>query len=206
MGPHAMTWPPHAIVLTTPSLVLRAMTEADAYALAAVVPEDLEHSPRLPGFSSGANVLQAYWSQLGQWRAEDWVLPFTVVHDDVPIGLQALEGKDFRVRRTVDSYSWLVSSARGRGLGKQMRAAVLSLAFDHLEAKYAITEAWEDNAASLGVSRALGYVDNGVDLHTREGGAGRMQRLILPRAAWTSPVPVTVSGLEGCLPFFLTGD
>ena len=197
-----MTWPPHALVLTTPSLVLRAMTEADAYALAAVVPEDLEHSPRLPGFSAGANVLQAYWGQLGQWRAEDWVLPFTVVRDDVPIGLQALEGKDFRVRRTVDSYSWLVSSARGQGLGKQMRAAVLSLAFDQLDASYAITEAWEDNAASLGVSRALGYVDNGVDLHVRDGAVGRMQRLILPRAAWTAPVPVTVTGWEGCAAHF----
>ena len=197
-----MTWPPHALVLTTPSLVLRAMTEADAAALAAAVPDDLERDPRLPHFSRGADVLQAYWLQLGQWRQEDWVLAFAVLHNDVPIGLQALEGKDFRVRRTVDSHSWLVTSARGQGLGKQMRAAVLSLAFDHLGAEYAVTEAWEDNVASLGVSRALGYVDNGFDLHAREGTHGRMQRLVLPRASWTSPVRVTVNGLEGTAPYF----
>ena len=202
MGSHAVTWPLHALVLTTPSLVLRGMTEADAYALASAVPDDLEHSPRLPAFSAGANVLQAYWSQLGQWRINDWVQPFTVLLDNVPVGLQALEGKDFRVRRTVDTHSWLVSSVRGRGLGKQMRAAVLSLAFDHLAAEYAITEAWEDNAASLAVSRALGYVDNGIDLHSRDESLGRMQRLILPRPSWTSPVPVTVAGVEDCLPLF----
>lgn len=197
-----MTWPPHALALTTPALTLRGMTEADAYALASAVPDDLEQDPRLPGFSAGANVLQAYWLQLGQWRVDDWVLPFTVVLDGLPIGLQALEGKDFPVRRTVDTHSWLVSSVRGRGLGKQMRAAVLSLAFEQLSAEYAITEAWEDNVASLGVSRSLGYVDNGVNLHARTGAVGRMQRLILPRPSWISPIPVTVTGIEECLPLF----
>ena len=197
-----MTWPPHALVLTTPALTLRGMTEAAAYALASAVPDDLEQDPRLPGISRGANVLQAYWSQLGQWRIDDWILPFTVVLDGLPIGLQALEGKDFPVRRTVDTHSWLVSSVRGRGLGKQMRAAVLSLAFEHLGAEYAITEAWEDNVASLGVSRSLGYIDNGLDLHARAGAVGRMQRMILPRASWISPIPVTVTGIEECLPLF----
>ena len=134
------------------------MTEADAYDLCAVVPEDLEHNPRLPMVSPGANVLQAYWTELGQWRTNDWILPFTVVLDDVPVGLQALEGKDFPVRRTVDTHSWLVPSRRGRGLGKQMRAAVLSLAFDHLGTQYAITEAWQDNAASSALARPLGYL------------------------------------------------
>ena len=49
------------------------------------------------------------------------------------------------------------SGARGTGLGKAMRRAVLSLAFDHLGARAAITSAWHDNHASLGVSRSLGY-------------------------------------------------
>ncbi len=42
-----------------------------------------------------------------------------------------------------------------------MRAAVLTLAFGPLAAEYAIGSAWSDNHASLAVSRALGYVDNG---------------------------------------------
>ncbi len=38
-----------------------------------------------------------------------------------------------------------------------MRAAVLHLAFAGLEAEYADSDAFTDNAASLGVSRKLGY-------------------------------------------------
>jgi RimJ/RimL family protein N-acetyltransferase len=192
-----MTWPPHALTLTTPALTLRGMTEADALALAEVVPQDLEHSPRLPSFSASINVLQAYWTQLGQWRVEDWVLPFTVLHEGRPIGLQALEGKDFPVRRTVDSHSWLVASARGRGLGRQMRTAVLALAFDHLGAQFAVSDAWPDNAASLGVSRSLGYRDNGVEVHP---GPRLMQRMLLARTDWSAAWPVEVTGLEACLP------
>jgi RimJ/RimL family protein N-acetyltransferase len=189
-----MGWPPHGLVLTTPDLVLRGMAEADALALAAVAPADLEHDPRLP--STGEPVLQAYWGQLAHWQPDDWVLPFVVLHDGAPVGLQALEGQHFRVRRVVDSHSWLVPEARGRGLGTQMRAAVLELAFAHLGARCAVSEAFTDNHASLGVSRALGYVDNGVDVHDR----GLLQRSRLAAEDWRCPFPVTVRGLEPCLP------
>jgi RimJ/RimL family protein N-acetyltransferase len=67
-----------------------------------------------------------------------------------------LEGQDFLVRRTVDSSSQLRTDARGRGWGKQMRRAVLALAFGPLGAELAVTSAWHHNRASLGVSRALG--------------------------------------------------
>jgi RimJ/RimL family protein N-acetyltransferase len=68
----------------------------------------------------------------------------------------------------VDSSSFLTGAVRGRGLGKQMRAAVLTLAFGPLGARFAITSAWSDNHASLGVSRALGYVENGETADRRD--------------------------------------
>lgn len=194
-----MAWPLHHLTLTTPDLVLRGMTEADAQALACVVPDDLEHDPRLAHVSPAADVLQAYWRNAGLWQPTSWVLQLTVLKQGRPIGLQALEAEDLAVRRTVDSHSWLVPSERGQGLSKQMRAAALELAFAHLGAQWAITEAWSDNAASLGVSRSLGYVDNGVDVHA---GPRLMQRLRLAAADWTCPVPVTVEGLAPCLPLF----
>jgi RimJ/RimL family protein N-acetyltransferase len=86
-----------------------------------------------------------------------------------------------------------------------MRAAVLALAFGSLGARFAITSAWDDNHPSLGVSRALGYVDNGVTAHRRGDGVGDMVHLRLARDAWSSsgwPEQVTVSGVEGCLPYF----
>jgi RimJ/RimL family protein N-acetyltransferase len=195
-----MPWPLHGLTLATPGLVLRGMTEADALALAAVMPDDLGRDPDIP--SLGFDVEQAYWRQLGGWRVEDWVVPFTVVHEDVPIGVQALEGKHFAMLRVVDSYSWLVPAVRGKGYGKQMRAAVLDLAFRGLGATHAISQAWDDNAASLAVSRALGYVENGVFVQRRDGAAGRMQHLVLTADAFRSPWPVTITGLEPCLPLF----
>jgi RimJ/RimL family protein N-acetyltransferase len=192
-----VTWPLRDLVLRTPDLELRGMTEDWALRLAELVPDDLEHSPRLAHLSPALDVLQAYWQDLGNWRTDDWVLPFVVLHDGAPIGLQALEGKDFAERRTVDTHSWLVPSSRGRGLGKQMRSAVLSLAFDHLGAEAAVSEAWSDNAASLGVSLSLGYVET----HSEAHDDGRVMRH-LRLTGWSSRVPVEVAGLEPCLPLF----
>lgn len=190
-----MTWPLHALRLTTPGLCLQVMDEVGAQALAAVVPDDLDVDPRLAHVSPGADVLQAYWLAAGTLRPTDWVIPFLVLEAGVPVGLQALEAKDFAVRRTVDTHSWLIASARGRGLGTQMRTAVLDLAFTHLDAQWAISEAWADNAASLGVSRSLGYVDNGVEVHA---GPRLMQRVRLTREAWSPRISVEVDGLAGC--------
>lgn len=205
-----MLWPQHALTLTTPELVLRGTSEADAFALAEIVPADVAHDPRLPDVPAPQKVLLKYWQNLGGWQVDKWSLWFTVTHEGRPLGVQTLKGQDFLTLRTVDSWSWLVPSARERGFGKQMRTAVLSLAFEHLGAVRAISGAWQDNAPSLGVSRALGYADNGVDLMKRnpddgggpEGGVGRMQRIALERADFTPACPVTVTGIEPCLTLF----
>jgi RimJ/RimL family protein N-acetyltransferase len=124
------------------------------------------------------------------------------------VGYQGLEGDDFSTLRTVDSSSFLTGAARGLGLGKQMRAAVLTLAFGPLGAHFAITSAWSDNRASLGVSRALGYVDNGVSIERRDDVAGEMAHLRLTQEQWTAsgwPEQITVSGVEECMVFFGLG-
>lgn len=192
-----MSWPLHDLVLRTPDLELRGMTEAWATRLSAVVPADLEHHPELAHVSPAADVLQAYWRNAGLWRPTSWVLELVVLRAGEPVGLQALEADDLAVRRVVDTHSWLVPEARGLGLGKQARTAVLELAFAHLGAERAVTEAWTDNAASLGVSRSLAYRDNGVDVHA---GPRLMQRLLLHRDDWRPAWPVTVEGLAPCLP------
>jgi RimJ/RimL family protein N-acetyltransferase len=197
-----VSWPLHSLSLTTPDLELRVIDEATAVELAAVAPDDLAYNPKIP--SLGHDVLQNYWRSMGQWRVDDWVLPFVVLRGGEPLGVQALEGKDFLVRRVVDSYSWLVRAARGQGVGKQMRTAILELAFSGLGARHAISEAYEDNTASLSVSRALGYKDNGVTVERRDGGEDTVwsQHLLLSAEAWRPAWDVTISGLEPCLPLF----
>ena len=85
-----------------------------------------------------------------------------------------------------------------------MRAAVLHLAFEGLGAQHAVSGAFEDNAASLGVSRKLGYRDDGIALHAVRGHPAVEQRLRLTRDGWlaTRSVPVQIEGLAPCLPLF----
>ena len=86
-----------------------------------------------------------------------------------------------------------------------MRAAVLGLAFGPLEAQWAITSAWDDNHASLGVSRALGYQPNGQYRHRRGDGVAMMAHLRLTREDWLASGladSVQVRGFEDCRPYF----
>jgi RimJ/RimL family protein N-acetyltransferase len=205
-------WPLFDLHLATPDLELRVATEADQIPLADRLPDDVEIDPAEPDYAftgrrtrRGAILHQVYWRSLGTWRPESWAIPFVVVHAGEPIGLQALEGDDFAVLRTVDSFSLLVREARGKGYGKQMRDAVLALAFGPLEAERAITSAWHDNHASLGVSRALGYVPNGETRRPRGDGADVMVHLRLSRADWlarSDRPPVEIAGFEPCRPLF----
>ena len=115
------------------------------------------------------------------------------------IGLQELEGNDFPTLRTVDTSSWLVPEVRGTGIGKAMRRAVLSLAFDHLGARAAITSAWHDNHASLGVSRSLGYRPNGESFLARGDGVDTLVHLRMTADDWAASgggAGITVEGVE----------
>jgi RimJ/RimL family protein N-acetyltransferase len=65
-----------------------------------------------------------------------------------------------------------------------MREAVLHLAFDGLRAERADTAAWVTNHASLGVSRAMGYRDNGTTTRAAEGRRVEQVNLTLSRSDW----------------------
>ncbi len=205
-------WPLFDLRLTTPGLELRPMTEADQGVVADVLPPDVEFDPAAARFAVGEEQYQrgllahqTYWRAYGTWTPEAWRVNFLVLRDGEIIGAQELEGNDFLALRTVDTASFLVESARGKGLGQQMRRAVLGLAFGPLRAEAAITEAWHDNHASLGVSRALGYQPNGESRHRRGDGVDRMVHLRLTRSDWLSrggAGDLTISGFEPCRPLF----
>lgn len=205
-------WPLFDLRLTTPDLELRVATEADLRRLCDVLPDDVEIDPSLPRYDlpdararRGASIHQLVWRAFGTWRPESWTIPFAVVRDLDIVGLQALEGDDFPHLRTVDSFSLLVRETRGKGYGRQMRDAVLALAFGPLAAVRAISSAWQDNHASLGVSRALGYLDNGETLHRHDDRLDVLTHLRLTREDWqarTDRPPVEITGFEPCRPLF----
>ncbi len=204
-------WPLFDLRLTTSDLELRPMTEADQVLIAELLPADVEQDPAATTYAvdqhtgRGIVVHQDYWKAYGTWRPEAWRLNFAVRADGEIVGAQELEGNDFPALRTVETSSFLVPAVRGRGLGKQMRAAVLGLAFGPLECQAAVTEAWHDNHASLGVSRALGYRPNGESLHRRGDGVDVMVSMRLRRADWIAgnvDAQVDISGFEPCRPLF----
>jgi hypothetical protein len=83
-----------------------------------------------------------------------------------------------------------------------MRMAVLGLSFDHLGAVAAITSARMDNLASLGVSRRIGYTDNGVGFVAERSGRVLLRHLRLTAEQWRHSGEVTVTGFEACRPWF----
>ena len=147
------------------------------------------------------SALQHHWGLRASWKPDDWSLGLVTVVDGEVVGSQAIQAKDLARRRVVDTGSWLGRAHQGRGIGTEMRAAVLHLAFDGLGALRAESGAWEDNTSSITVSRRLGYVECGDEVRMRHGGGrGRMVRLVLERTAWEARRrdDVEVVGLDAC--------
>jgi RimJ/RimL family protein N-acetyltransferase len=202
-------WPIFDLTLRCRDLELRPVREADLPELAALEPDDFGPDPRLewlPGLTDRQNRQRlfhmTYWKALGTWSPASWELHMAVRHEGRLVGVQTIEGENFPVLRTVDTASWLVPAVRGRGIGVAMRIAVLGLAFDHLGADAAITSAREDNLASIGVSRRVGYRDNGVSFVAERNGRVLLRHLRLTAAEWRHGAEVEVRGLEACGPWF----
>ncbi|NAZ78141.1 GNAT family N-acetyltransferase, partial [Kineococcus sp. T13] len=140
------------------------------------------------------------WHLLGwaSWTPQEWRLDFVVHRDGVVVGTQSLESSGSPLLREVVTGSWLGLEHQGRGTGRLARAAVLHLAFAGLGVLSARSEAFVDNPASLAVSRALGYRDDGRSRAVREGRVVEQQRLRLDAADWAArPRPqVRLEGLE----------
>ncbi|EMD25974.1 GNAT family N-acetyltransferase [Amycolatopsis azurea] len=146
--------------------------------------------------------LRGIWAGRARVDPSFWRLYFVVVLDGEPIGMQDLIGTDFAKFGTVSSFSWLAPGLRGRGLGAEMRAAVLHLAFAGLGAKEASSDAFADNQASNRVSRALGYEKNGTTWDTRRGEVGLIQCWRLTRDIWDRRRrdDIELAGVQECLP------
>jgi RimJ/RimL family protein N-acetyltransferase len=150
------------------------------------------------------NFLQHHWACRANWTPEHWELNLIADLDGVVIGTQSIGGDEFRIHRTVHTGSWLGREYQGRGLGKEMRAAVLGFAFDGLAARFAETSAFVDNAASNAVSRALGYEENGRTTLAPQGVARDAQRFRMSVDGWRSRPrpPLVIAGLEDCMALF----
>jgi RimJ/RimL family protein N-acetyltransferase len=157
-----------------------------------------------PPADRARSTMQYHWRMWGSWQPADWRLGLVAVLDGTVTGMQEVAGRDFAVLREVDTGSWLGRRFQRQGIGTQMRAAVLALAFEGLGAQYATTEAFPDNLASRAVSRKLGYAEDGWNRLLVRGQPVPAIRFRLDRAAWQAhrAIPVEIDGLTACLPCF----
>lgn len=206
----ADVWPFYGLTIRTERTTLRLPTDADLLALAErsadVHGNDLQPIIAPWTGSVGAEreraLLQHHWSQRAAWTPDHWDLDFAVTVDDEPVGVQALRARTFGTTRAVTTSSWLHRPHQGRGIGREVRAAVLHLAFAGLHAERASTETLASNAASIAVTERLGYRFNGDDVRAHCGSRRVVRRYVMDRDDWTAcPRPeVEVTGLEPCLP------
>lgn len=205
---HPEPWPLRHLVLRTPRLELRPDDDAGLDELVEVAYAGVHPSEEMPFGEPwtdadprhiGRNALQHFWQQRSALTPEDWNVHFLVRLGGRVIGVQSVHGRDFGVTREASTGSWLGLAHQGRGVGTEMRAAVLMLAFDHLGATSVRSSAFEDNTASHRVSARLGYRRDGTATRVRRGKPATEVRLVLTpgefvRPGWT----LAVEGLDGC--------
>ena len=167
-------WPLFDIRVRTPRLELRPPTDEDLLALVDLIRRGI-HEPTMMPFSNPWTDTPSPWPRApgvavelaaaGRLDKEGWALGFAVVvRDPEPtiVGVQDIFAKNFHLTGVAESGSWLGMEHQGKGIGKEMRAAILHFGFAGLGARWLETFAWEDNASSLGVTERLGYEPNGV--------------------------------------------
>lgn len=206
--------PTFGITLTTPRLQLRVVREDDVPDVITAVKSGI-HDPAVMPFATPFTDAESPELERNTYRwcwdsaaatPEKWRLNFAIRTEGELAGIQTVESEDFIHRRMVTTGSWLRRDHQSRGYGKEMRAAVLALAFDHLGADVAVSESFLDNAQSIGVSRSLGYEENGTGRHAPRGEpldtiTWRLTRARFEELRTRATYPaVEVAGIESALP------
>ena len=204
-------YPPLNVRIVTPQLELLGATDELLDRLAPLVRSGQAMADPPPWddpcafYETDPDTRVQQWMQ-GIWRGRStvspayWRLYFVVLVNGEPIGQQDLTGNEFDDFGTVESTSWVSSEARRRGLGTEMRAAILHLAFEGLGAAEAHSEGAVDNLGSNRVSEGLGYERNGTAWATHHGDPVLGQRWRLQREAWATRrrADIEMSGIDEC--------
>ena len=206
-------WPLFGLRVVTPRLVLRYPDDADVVALAELAAGGVHDPATMPFTFPWTDVAppeqqrlsaQWYWRQRAEWRLEHWSLPFAVVVDGELVGQQGAEADDYPKLHEASTGSWLGLAHQGKGIGKEMRAAILHFLFEGLRAEYATSGAFLDNDRSIAVSHALGYAEAGRRRTLRRDVPDWLIGFRLPRSEWERRrrADIEIEGLAPCLGMF----
>jgi RimJ/RimL family protein N-acetyltransferase len=206
-------WPLYDLVVRTPRLELRLPNEDELVALAALAGEGI-HDPGwmpLAGWTDQPSpqlergVLHWHWGRRADWMPTSWNYNPVAIVDGEVAGTQSMYANDFGALRVVNTGSWLGRRFQGAGLGKEMRAAIVHLAFAGLDALEARSGFWHDNEPSRRVSESLGYEVVGERWVLRRGVRDKELEARLRREVWEERrrTDITIEGLDAsCLELF----
>ncbi len=205
-------WPLFDLTIRTPRLELRLPNEEQLIDLARLAGEGI-HDPGwqpMMGWSDQPSpqlergVLHWHWGRWGDWRPEAWNYNPVVFVDGEIVGTQGMFANDFGRLGVVSTGSWLGQAHQGHGIGTEMRAAILHLAFAGLGAVQAESGYWHDNEPSRRVSEGHGYEPNGERWVLRREVRDLEHEVRLRRAVWETRRrdDIELVGLEPCLELF----
>ena len=209
----ARHFPLFGLRVRTPRLTLQLPTDPELLELLAVI-EDGVHDPSWMPFQVGwtdtlqpqrdRDSLAHWWRTRALWSPTDWIWSGAVRVDGLLVGVQGMMAKNFATIREVSTGSWIGLRNQGQGIGKEMRAAVLQLAFDGLGAERAHSGYVEGNEASRKVSESLGYEPNGYTYVIIRGEPRREINLVLERDRWAARRrdDIEIEGLDACRELF----
>jgi RimJ/RimL family protein N-acetyltransferase len=192
-------------------LELRLPTDDELVELAHVAEQGVHPPDEMPFFTAWTDgigkpgfvqeFVRFHLTQRDEWLPDKWHLLLGVWAEGEPAGTQ---GAQLTEPGTAETGSWLGQRFQGRGVGTEMRAAILALLFEGLGLDVATSGAFVDNAASARVSEKLGYECVGEDVASPRGVPVRNRKFRLTRAMWQARERprVEIDGLEPCLPLF----
>ncbi|MFM7685007.1 MAG: GNAT family N-acetyltransferase; N-acetyltransferase [Actinomycetota bacterium] len=205
-------WPFFDLRVVTPVLELVPLDDDTATRLARLAAEGI-HDPSTMPFAfpwtdapspeMERNALRFHWRNRAELTPANWALNFGVVVDGELVGSTGMGAVDFPDRRTFETGSWLGRRFQGRGLGKEMRVATLQLGFEGFGARLATTHAFHDNAASLGVTRSLGYTHTAHERKMRRDTEDESMAFEMTAGHFAEHVrraDIRLLGVEPCLP------
>jgi RimJ/RimL family protein N-acetyltransferase len=194
--------------LRTPRLELRWATDADVDELFALVRRGVHPPEEMPFAVAWTDTLEEpgridcfrdHYRGARDVRPDSWSVLLCVRRDGAAVGVQELAAEGFPATRTVTTGSWLGREHQAQGLGTEMRAAVLELAFSHLGAEAALSGVLDGNVASRRVAEKLGYRPSGRKELAPRGEPVGETVLTLVRADWRPRGEVRVDGLTPAL-------
>jgi len=205
--------PLFGLIVSTPRLTLQMPTDPELVELLQVI-EGGVHDPAfmpfrlawtdVPAPQRARESLSHWWGGRATWKPSDWQWTGAVHVDGQMVGVQDLMAQNFASLREVKTGSFLGLRHQGHGIGREMRAAILHLAFEGLGAERAFSGYLEGNEASKRVSESMGYVANGYTTGIVRGKPVREFHLVLERDAWESRRrdDIQIQGLDECLDLF----